>query len=159
MVSVSPDCIHSVYRLCVRVSVVYPSNQSTRSLKGVTNETEYLLPFYLNSEGGAEGFNKTQCLCAGANNWIPTQQIFQAGLENGGATDQWAIVDSPQSWGFFKREDLPYHFALAESYALADHYHVWSSSITVRFEVTNFLLRPPSLQTLIQTDGIGNPVR
>jgi phospholipase C len=107
-----------------------------RSLDGVTDEAEYLLPFYLNSEGGAEGFNKTQCLCAGANNWIPTQQIFQAGLENGGAPDQWAIVDTPQAWGYFKREDLPYHFALAESYALADHYHVCSSPITAHLKVT-----------------------
>ncbi|KAG0647116.1 Phosphatidylcholine-hydrolyzing phospholipase C [Hyphodiscus hymeniophilus] len=101
-----------------------------QSLKGVTTEAEYLLPFYLNSEGGAEGFNKSQCLCAGANNWIPTQQIFQAGLENEGVMDQWAIVDTPQAWGYFKREDLPYHFALAESYALADHYHAAITSNT-----------------------------
>ncbi|RFU30264.1 hypothetical protein B7463_g6077, partial [Scytalidium lignicola] len=101
-----------------------------QSLKGVTNEAEYLLPFYLNSEGGDEGFNKTQCLCAGANNWIPTQQIFQAGLKDGGAPDQWAIVDTPQAWGYFKRQDLPYHFALAESYALADHYHAAITSNT-----------------------------
>lgn len=100
----------------------------------MTEEAEYLLPFYLNSEGGDEGFNKTQCLCAGANNWIPTQQIFQAGLETGGAPDQWAIVDTPQSWGYFKREDLPYHFALAESYALADHYHVCNFIVTVHFK-------------------------
>ena len=137
----------------------YTSNKMPRSLDGVTDAADYLLPFYLNSEGGEEGFNKTQCLCAGANNWIPTQQIFQAGLENGGATDQWAIVDTPQAWGYFKREDIPYHFALAESYALADHYHVCISATAMQLENINIFLRPPLPQTLIQTDGSGSQAR
>jgi hypothetical protein len=127
-----------------------------RSLDGVTDKAEYLLPFYLNSEGGAEGFNKTQCLCAGANNWLPTQKIFQAGFEDGGAPDQWAVVDTPQAWGYFKREDIPYQFALAESYALADHYHVGNCAITVQLKIINTFLRPPLRQTLIQTDGSGS---
>lgn len=110
-----------------------------RSLTNVTDEAEYLLPFYLNSQGGAEGFNKTQCLCAGANNWLPTQKIFQAGIENGGAPDQWAVVDTPQAWGYFKREDIPYHFALAESYSLADHYHVFTIVKYCAVQVANMI--------------------
>ncbi|TVY71535.1 Non-hemolytic phospholipase C [Lachnellula suecica] len=114
----------------VKINTATGKSAWYQSLAGVTNETEYLLPWYLNQNGGEEGFNQTQCMCAGANNWIPTQQIFQAGLANGGATDQWAIIDTPQAWGYFKRDDLPYHFALAESYALADHYHAAITSNT-----------------------------
>lgn len=125
----------------------------------MTDKAEYLLPFHLNAEGGEEGFNKSQCLCAGANNWLPTQKIFQAGLETGGAPDQWAVIDYPQSWGYFKREDLPYHFALAESYAIADHYHVCSSATTMQLNVANALPRRQLPQTLMQTDGSGSQAR
>ena len=92
-----------------------------RNLTGVTTEAEYLLPYWLNYLGGEENYNKSQCLCAGANNWIPTHQSFNGGLNNA-----WAQISTPQSWGYFKRQDIPYHFALAESYTLADHYHVCS---------------------------------
>ncbi len=85
----------------------------------MTDKADYLLPYWLNYVGGEENYNKSQCLCAGANNWIPTQQAM-----NNGLMDRWAQVDTAQAWGYFKRQDIPYHFALAESYALADSYHV-----------------------------------
>ncbi|KAF3403372.1 Non-hemolytic phospholipase C [Talaromyces pinophilus] len=95
-----------------------------QNLTGVTTEAEYLLPYWLNYLGGEENYNKSQCLCAGANNWIPTHHSFNGGLNNA-----WAQISTPQSWGYFKRQDIPYHFALAESYTVADHYH--SGSINV----------------------------
>lgn len=49
------------------------TNKGTRNVTGLTNETDFLLPYWLNYLGGEENINKSQCLCAGANNWIPTQ--------------------------------------------------------------------------------------
>lgn len=96
-----------------------PSNKAFRNATGLTNEADYLLPYWLNYLGEEETFNKSQCLCAGANNWIPTQQAMNNGLNN-----MWPQVATPQSWGYFKRQDIPYHFALAEAYTVGDEYFV-----------------------------------
>lgn len=133
----------------------------------LTTKADYLLPYWLNYENTEEGHNKSQCLCAGANNWVPTHNAM-----NKGANDQWAVIDDPQSWGYHKRQDTSYHFALAESYTLADMYHVSSSSKQapgppnvlfpgiVRHEV-GWLTprRRPSCPTRTPTAGTGNPAR
>lgn len=100
---------------------VYTPLTLFRNLTGVTDEADFLLPYWFNYLGGEENYNKSQCLCAGANNWIPTQQILEGGLMN-----KWAQIDTPQSWGYFKRQDIPFHFALADAYTLGDAYHVCS---------------------------------
>ncbi|KAL2206868.1 non-hemolytic phospholipase c [Sarocladium strictum] len=87
-----------------------------QNVTGLTDKADWMLPYWFNYKGGEEAWNKSQCLCAGANNWIPTQQALNGGLNN-----KWAQIDKPQSWGYFKREDLPYHFALADAYTLGDH--------------------------------------
>ncbi|KKK15636.1 putative hemolytic phospholipase C precursor [Aspergillus ochraceoroseus] len=92
---------------------------------GLTDAADYLLPYWLNYLGGEENYNKSQCLCAGANNWIPTHQAMNGGLNN-----MWAQVATPQSWGYFKRQDIPYHFALAEAYTVGDAYHASITSNT-----------------------------
>ncbi|KAH8892840.1 non-hemolytic phospholipase c [Thozetella sp. PMI_491] len=88
-----------------------------QNVTGLTNKAEWLLPYWL-SYLGEQTANKSQCLCAGANNWRPTQHILADGWLN-----QWAQLDTPQSWGYFKRQDIPYHFALAEAYTVGDAYH------------------------------------
>jgi phospholipase C len=93
-----------------------------RNVTGLTDEAEYLLPYWLNHAGGEENFNKSMCLCAGANNWVPTNQIIDGGL-----MDKWALIDTPQAWGYFKRQDLPWHYAVADAYTVGDAYHVYSS--------------------------------
>ncbi|KAL1859073.1 hypothetical protein VTK73DRAFT_7602 [Phialemonium thermophilum] len=96
-----------------------------QNLTGVTDEADFLLPFWLNWKGDARGFNQSMCLCAGANNWIPTHQALNGGLNN-----RWAQIDTPQSWGYFKRQDIPFHFKLAESYTVGDAYHAAITSNT-----------------------------
>jgi phospholipase C len=73
--------------------LLYAFNKLIRNLTGVTTKAESLLPYWLNYLGGEENFNKSMCLCAGANNWIPTQQALQ-----GGAMNKWAQIDTPQAW-------------------------------------------------------------
>jgi phospholipase C len=112
------------------------SDKTRRNVTGLTNDTDYLLPYWLNYLGGEENFNKSQCLCAGANNWVPTQQAM-----NGGLMNQWAQVDDPQSWGYFKRQDIAYHYALADAYTVGDAYHVRSLTFPVHFRNTDALLQ------------------
>ncbi|KAI5459062.1 putative hemolytic phospholipase C precursor [Mariannaea sp. PMI_226] len=96
-----------------------------QNVTGITDKTDWLLPYWLNYLGGDESHNKSQCLCAGSNQWIPTKQAL-----NGGSNDMWAQVSGPQSWGYFKRQDIPYHFALAEAYTVGDAYHASITSNT-----------------------------
>ncbi|OAA57415.1 non-hemolytic phospholipase c [Niveomyces insectorum RCEF 264] len=96
-----------------------------QDVTGLTDKADYLLPYWLNYEQSEENYNKSQCLCAGANNWIPTQQAMNNGLNN-----MWPKYATPQSWGYFKRQDIAYHFALAESYTVGDMYHAAITSNT-----------------------------
>jgi phospholipase C len=102
------------------------TDTAVRNLTGVTKQAEWLLPYWLNYEGGEDSWNKSQCLCAGPNNWIPTHQSVNGGASNNepGINNAWAQISTPQSWGYFKRQDIPYHFNLAESYTVGDAYHV-----------------------------------
>ena len=45
------------------------------------------------------------------NNWIPSH--FTAD----GAANYWYVM------GYYERQDIPFHFALAETFTLCDHYH------------------------------------
>ncbi|KAJ4418534.1 hypothetical protein N0V82_005514 [Gnomoniopsis sp. IMI 355080] len=59
------------------------------------------------------------------NEWLPTQIAF-----NGGLNDQWPSASAPQAWGYYKREDIPFHYALADAFTVADHYHAGVQSNT-----------------------------
>jgi phospholipase C len=113
-------------RICLRLICNF--DKAARNVSGVTTEADFLLPYWLNYLRGEEDFNKSMCLCAGANNWIPTQQAM-----NGGLMNKWAQIDTPQSWGYFNRQDIPWHFALAESYTIGDAYHVCHLAVSVGF--------------------------
>lgn len=52
---------------------------------------------------------------------------------NGGLMNAWAQIDTPQAWGYFKRQDIPYHFALADAYTVGDAYHVCNLASNVYY--------------------------
>lgn len=87
--------------------------------------TDYLLPFYLNENGGSY-INATQCMQAGSNVWSPNHAALNGGLNN-----HWPMNNSEWSWGYFKREDIPVHFGIAESWTVADMYQVRTSRFKV----------------------------
>lgn len=68
---------------------------------------------------GGDWPNRTQCLNPGSNEWLPTQTAF-----NGGLNDQWPAASAPQAYGYYKREDIAFHYALADAFTIADQYHV-----------------------------------
>ncbi|OKL58236.1 hypothetical protein UA08_06388 [Talaromyces atroroseus] len=82
----------------------------------LSNETDYLLPWYLNYLGG-NWSEATQCMVAGSNAYDANHAALNGDLNN-----HWATNNTPWSWGYFKREDLPVHFAMAEAYTINDMY-------------------------------------
>jgi phospholipase C len=74
----------------------------------VKNGTKYLLPFQFKG-------NRAGCTLGGSNAW--TQ--FHAAINNG-TNDNWPSGNSPMSMGYEVRDQIPYHFALAESFTIAD---------------------------------------
>ncbi|AJT42186.1 phosphocholine-specific phospholipase C [Psychromicrobium lacuslunae] len=41
---------------------------------------------------------------------------------NNGAWNAWVNAKTPQTMGYFTRDDLPYHYALADAFTICDHY-------------------------------------
>ncbi|KAK2753875.1 hypothetical protein FQN55_000239 [Onygenales sp. PD_40] len=82
----------------------------------LSNDTETLLPWYL---GYLEGnwSQAIQCMVAGSNGY----QENHASI-NGGLNDGWARNNTPWSWGYLKRNDLPVQFAVADGWTVADMY-------------------------------------
>jgi phospholipase C len=50
---------------------------------------------------------------------------YKSGYEavNGGRNDKWAIAKSPQTMAYYQGADIPFHFALAETFTICDAYH------------------------------------
>lgn len=92
-------------------SVWYQEVNSTFS-----NATDYLLPWYLNAEGG-DWLEATQCMVAGDNGW----QDNHAAL-NGDLNNHWVLGNTPWSLGYYKRSDLPIHYAIADGWTIGDMY-------------------------------------
>jgi phospholipase C len=84
----------------------------------LTNETDYVTPFYINYLGG-NWTEATQCMVSGSNSWQENHAAW-----NSGRNDRWAVDNSPYSIGFYKRQDIPIQFALADSFVVADMYQV-----------------------------------
>ncbi|GJJ08151.1 hypothetical protein Clacol_002359 [Clathrus columnatus] len=82
----------------------------------LSNDTEALLPFYINAAGG-NLTQATQCMLAGSNGFTANHAALAQGDNN-----LWAIANTPYSWGYFLRQDIPTHFALAEGWTVADMY-------------------------------------
>lgn len=92
------------------------SNTSRNVDSTLSNETDYLLPWYLNYLGG-NWSEATQCMVAGSNGYDANHLALNGDLNN-----HWATENTPWSWGYFKREELPVHFAMAEGYTVNDMY-------------------------------------
>ncbi|HVI99713.1 MAG TPA: alkaline phosphatase family protein [Sphingomonas sp.] len=80
----------------------------------------YLLPFHLDSFTTA-----AQAIPSTSHAWSVQHQAW-----NGGKMDQWLPahrtadgVNGPYTMGYYRREDIPFHFALAEAFTVCDAYH------------------------------------
>jgi len=73
----------------------------------------YLLPFYYDpSKTSAQATPGTD------HSWPTQHQAF-----DNGKMDQWIAAKGPYTMGYFKQQDIPFHWALAESFTICDNYH------------------------------------
>jgi phospholipase C len=84
------------------------------------NPNGYLLPFHLDTFS-----TNAQKLPSTSHAWRVQHQAW-----NGGRMDQWLPAhrkadgaSGPYTMGYFKREDIPFHYALAEAFTICDAYH------------------------------------
>ncbi|KAL2368122.1 hypothetical protein RJZ57_007499 [Blastomyces gilchristii] len=82
----------------------------------LSNDTDTLLPWYLGYLGG-NWSQAIQCMAAGSNGYTENHASI-----NGGLNDGWARNNTPWSWGYLKRQDLPVQFAIAEGWTIGDMY-------------------------------------
>ena len=95
------------------ITVTYREVDSSMS-----DKTDVLLPFYLGYKGG-NTTEAIQCLTAGSNGYEENHLAYNGGLNN-----HWAKNNTPWSWGYYKRNELPVQFSIAESWTSADMYQV-----------------------------------
>ncbi|KID60499.1 Non-hemolytic phospholipase C [Metarhizium brunneum] len=81
-----------------------------------TTKTDHVTPWYLNYLGG-NWSEATQCMTAGSNGWFENHAAW-----NFGSNDHWAMNNTPWSIGFYKKQDLPTQWALAENWVIGDMY-------------------------------------
>ena len=84
------------------------------------NPKGYLLPFHLDSLS-----TSAQKIPSTSHAWAVQHDAW-----NGGKMDQWLPAHraadgahGPYTMGYFKRQDIPFHYALAEAFTVCDAYH------------------------------------
>ncbi|KAJ5933635.1 hypothetical protein N7454_005964 [Penicillium verhagenii] len=82
----------------------------------MSTKTKTLLPWYLGYLGGST-IDAMQCMTAGSNGYEDNQAAINHGLNN-----MWARNNTPWSWGYLKRSDIPVHFGIAEGWTAGDMY-------------------------------------
>ncbi|HEY2129931.1 MAG TPA: phospholipase C, phosphocholine-specific [Streptosporangiaceae bacterium] len=73
----------------------------------------YLLPFHYDT------LTTSAQATPGTDHSWPTQH--QAW--DNGKMDQWVAAKGPYTMGYFKQQDIPFHWALAEAFTICDNYH------------------------------------
>jgi phospholipase C len=85
------------------------------------NPDGYLLPYHLDSHVSA-----AQTIPSLSHAWQVQHQAW-----NNGAMDNWipahigadGATDGPYTMGYFTRDDIPFHYALADAFTICDNYH------------------------------------
>ncbi|RHZ47182.1 hypothetical protein CDV55_100609 [Aspergillus turcosus] len=82
----------------------------------MSTNAKTLLPWYLGYQGGSWP-DAIQCMVAGDNGYTDNQAALNHGLNN-----HWVRNNTPWSWGYLKRSDIPVQFAIAEGWTAGDMY-------------------------------------
>ncbi|HEX3789734.1 MAG TPA: alkaline phosphatase family protein [Pseudonocardiaceae bacterium] len=77
------------------------------------NPDGYLLPFHLDTRStGAQAIPSTD------HGWATQHQALDAGK-----MDLWLPAKGPWTMGYYQRQDIPFHWSLAENFTIFDNYH------------------------------------
>ncbi|KAK9461076.1 phosphoesterase family-domain-containing protein [Lipomyces oligophaga] len=79
------------------------------------DDVEYLLPFYLGENATYKA--GIQCAYGGSNDWTPNHAAWNFGAING-----WVTNNSEYTVAYYRRDDVPTHFAVADGWTLGDMY-------------------------------------
>jgi phospholipase C len=100
--------------------LILPSGKDVFHQPDAQNPTGYLLPFHLDTFS-----TNAQKLPSTSHAWRVQHQAW-----NNGKMDQWLPAHrtadgahGPYTMGYFKRRDIPFHYALAEAFTICDAYH------------------------------------
>lgn len=86
-----------------------------------TGSTGPLFPWHASYLGG-NWSDIAQCIVGGNDGWSNLHDAW-----NNGMNDGWASTNTPFSMAYFKRDDIPTHFGIAESWTVGDMYQVGHS--------------------------------
>jgi len=97
-----------------------PSGRSVFYQPDSQNPNGYMLPFHLDTHA-----TNAQKIPSTSHAWSVQHQAW-----NGGRMDQWLPAhraadgkNGPICMGYYKREDIPFQYALAEAFTICDSYH------------------------------------
>lgn len=98
-----------------------PNGRSVLYQPDAKNPDDYLLPFHLDTRT-----TSAQAIPSTSHAWTVQHEAW-----NGGRMDNWLPAHrkadgddkGPYTMGYYTREDIPFHFALAESFTICDAYH------------------------------------
>jgi phospholipase C len=84
------------------------------------NPDKYLLPFHTDTHSSS-----AQALPSNSNSWGPQHQSWDNGKMDGFVTAHLAAdgVAGQYTMAYFKRDDIPFHWALADAFTICDGYH------------------------------------
>jgi len=82
---------------------------------GPSNGADIIPPFRVNPNGGNPGLTY---LPGTDHSWQHTHECW-----NQGQYDRWAVTNGPMVMSYVTREDIPYHYALADAFTVGDSYH------------------------------------
>lgn len=86
------------------------------------SDNQYMSPWYLNYDDQKQ---LSQCVGVGPGpNWEPNRKSY-----NHGTNDMWPIYESPVSVGFFKKDDIPTQYSVADNWVVGDMYQVQSIDV------------------------------
>ena len=90
------------------------------SVGGPPNGVEVIPPFRVNPASVSPGLTSLGLtyLPGTSHGWNNTHAAW-----NNGQYDGWAINSGPMALSYFTRADIPYHYALADAFTVADAYH------------------------------------
>ena len=91
-------------------SQTFPANTSVAPVGKI-------LPYHLDTSMTGKG----ECTPDPTHSWAPQHRSW-----NGGAMDGWGAAHQGEDWsfmGYYTRSDLPYYYAVADTFTICDRYH------------------------------------
>ncbi|HEJ7041407.1 MAG: phospholipase C, phosphocholine-specific [Serratia liquefaciens] len=93
-----------------RMTIPLPDNRHVWQQQG---EDRLVLPYHLDSKRG-----NAQRVSGTPHSWVDEQAAWDSGRMSA-----WPTYKTPTSMGYYRRHELPFQFALAETFTLCDAYH------------------------------------